>query len=46
MDMNGVDGKTNFFEQRVTEYKRTTSAIPVNQSISGFSNFDDNDEDI
>ncbi len=25
MDLNGMDGKTNFFEQRVTEYARSSS---------------------
>lgn len=39
MDLNGMDGKTNFFEQRVTEYRRATSV--VSKSSDTFSKLGD-----
>lgn len=39
MDMNGMDGKTNFFEQRTTEYKRSNTI--VKNSTETFSKLDD-----
>lgn len=29
MDLNGIDGKTNFFEQRTTEYQRASSVSKI-----------------
>lgn len=40
MDMNGIDGKTNFFEQRVTEYQRASS---VSTAESRKFNLEDDD---
>lgn len=34
MDLNGYDGKSNFFEQRVTEYQRTEVAITKDSTIN------------
>jgi ribonucleoside-diphosphate reductase beta chain len=39
MDMNGMDGKTNFFEQRVTEYQRASSVMST--PSEGFTKLDD-----
>ena len=41
MDMIGIDGKTNFFEQRTTEYKKNTVA-PTVKNADTFKNLDDN----
>jgi len=41
MDMIGMDGKTNFFEQRVTEYKRATSILKPVKSEETFLNLND-----
>jgi ribonucleotide reductase beta subunit family protein with ferritin-like domain len=40
MDNNGLDGKTNFFEQRTTEYQRASSVI-VSKSSETFLNLSD-----
>jgi hypothetical protein len=37
--MNGMDGKTNFFEQRVTEYQRASSVMST--PSEGFTKLDD-----
>lgn len=39
MDQNGLDGKTNFFEQRTTEYSRTTTSSAENSKV--FQKLDD-----
>jgi ribonucleoside-diphosphate reductase beta chain len=41
MDMNGVDGKTNFFEQRTTEYSRAKKQDSV-KNAQTFLNLDGN----
>jgi len=41
MDMNGIDGKTNFFEQRTTEYQRASSAMKTSKSAETFLNLND-----
>jgi len=40
MDMNGLDGKTNFFEQRTTEYQRASS-VNESKSAETFMNLND-----
>jgi ribonucleoside-diphosphate reductase beta chain len=42
MDMMGVDGKTNFFEQRTTEYSRATNGQDSVKNSETFNNLDDN----
>jgi ribonucleotide reductase beta subunit family protein with ferritin-like domain len=39
MDQNGLDGKTNFFEQKTTEYKKASSVM--NPGKDTFSNLND-----
>lgn len=41
MDMIGIDGKTNFFEQRTTEYTRVSNANH-SKTTDTFTNLDDN----
>jgi ribonucleoside-diphosphate reductase beta chain len=38
MDLNGLDGKTNFFEQKTTEYKRANT---ITKSSDTYSKLDD-----
>jgi ribonucleoside-diphosphate reductase beta chain len=40
MDNIGLDGRTNFFEQRVTEYKRASS-VTASKSYETFENLND-----
>ena len=40
MDGLGLDGKTNFFEQRTTEYARS-SGVSHEQTSQTFMNLDD-----
>jgi ribonucleotide reductase beta subunit family protein with ferritin-like domain len=41
MDMIGIDGKTNFFEQRTTEYKKA-NLTQMTKNTTTFQNLDDN----
>jgi ribonucleoside-diphosphate reductase beta chain len=43
MDMNGIDGKTNFFEQVTTEYTRSNNShAQSSKSYNTFTSLDDN----
>ena len=41
MDQNGLDGKTNFFEQRTTEYGRANDNASIVKAPNTFSKLDD-----
>jgi len=40
MEKIGLDGKTNFFEQRVSEYNKSMDCLPVNLDFSSIQDDD------